>query len=125
LQAQDFRGSLIGTVTDTGGARIGDSIIQVRSHESTLERQSISENHGQLRSGDLLPGIYCLTVSAAGFTEARSEVTIIVSSGREISVTLYPASMPQAVNVVAQASSITTQVIDTSALGKNDPVACV
>jgi hypothetical protein len=51
-------------------------------------------------------------VTAAGFAEARSEATIVVSSVRQIAVILYPASVRQAVNVQGQASSITTQASD-------------
>jgi hypothetical protein len=112
LRAQDFRGSLIGTVSDVSGGRIAGADIQLRAVESSLERRIISDSRGQFRSDDLLPGSYSLTVAASGFKEARSAVTIVVSSAREIAVTLYPAPLPQSVSVVAQASSITTEALD-------------
>jgi hypothetical protein len=114
LHAQDFRGSLLGTVSDTSGGRIDGAVIEVRAHDSSSERRSVSDGHGQFRLDDLLPGTYSLTVQGAGFTEARSEVSIIVSSVREIAVTLQPASVRETVNVVAGTSSITTQTIDTT-----------
>lgn len=38
LQGQDFRGSLIGTISDASGGRIEGAVIQVRALESSLER---------------------------------------------------------------------------------------
>jgi hypothetical protein len=116
LYAQDFRGSLLGTVSDTSGGRIDGALIEVRAQDSSIERRSASDSHGQFRLDDLPPGNYSLTGQAAGFTEARSEVIIVVSSVREIAVTLQPASVRETVNVVAGMSSITIPTIDTTSV---------
>jgi hypothetical protein len=55
-----------------------------------------------------------LTVRAPGFAEASSNVTVVVSSVREVSVTLNLAAERQTLNVQAQASSIVTQPMDTT-----------
>jgi hypothetical protein len=55
-----------------------------------------------------------MTVSGAGFAPAESDVSVAVSSVREVTVTLKPAAASQTVTVQSQASSITTQPIDLS-----------
>jgi len=88
--------------------------IIVHAAESPLERETSSDSHGEFRLDDLPPGAYQLRVNASGFAEARADVRVIVSSVQEITVTLKPEGIQQAVSVRAQASSITTQTIDTA-----------
>ena len=112
--AQDFRGSLAGIVTDLSGGRVQSADVSLRSAASSLERQSKTDSRGEFRLDDLLPGNYELTVRASGFEPASSSVAVVVSSVREVNVTLKLASERQTVNVQAQASSIVTQPIDTA-----------
>jgi hypothetical protein len=114
LPAQDFRGSLVGSVTDASGARVRSASINLTAQGSSVARQATSDGRGEFRFDDLLPGIWHATVKATGFAEARADVTVVVSSTREIAVTLNPASLQQSVNVQGLASSITTQPMDTT-----------
>jgi carboxypeptidase family protein len=110
--AQNPRGSLRGTVQDVTGARIPSAKIQVQSIASSMQRETMTEDRGEFRLDDLLPGAYRMTVSAAGFAPAQADVNIAVSSVRNVTVTLKPLASPEAVNVHAEASSITTQAVD-------------
>ena len=112
LQAQNPRGSLRGTVQDATGARISSAKIVVQSVDSSLQREASSEDRGGFRLDDLLPGSYHMTVSAPGFAPAQADVSVAVTSVREVTVTLKPAATSTTVNVQSQASSITTQPID-------------
>jgi len=111
-QAQDFRGSLAGSVIDSSGGRVPSAEIQVQARESAVERKTTSDDRGEFRLNDLQPGIYTVTVRARGFAETSSMVTVVVSSTRDVTVTLKPVAPPQTVNVSAQASSIVTQPMD-------------
>ncbi|MGC2089856.1 MAG: TonB-dependent receptor [Candidatus Acidiferrales bacterium] len=111
-QAQDFHGSIIGEVVDTSGARVPSAKIIARSQQTSLEREAIANAQGEFRISDLPPGPYRLTVSAAGFSDATSDVSAVVSSVQDVSVTLKPAPVQQSVTVQGQASSITTQPLD-------------
>jgi hypothetical protein len=111
-QAQSPRGSLRGSVQDVTGARIANATIVAQSSDSSLRREANSEDRGEFRIDDLLPGRYRIEVSAAGFSDAVAEVPIAVSSVREITVTLKPAASAQSVTVKGQSSSITTEPID-------------
>ncbi len=110
--AQNPRGSLRGAVQDLSGARIPSAKITLRSADSSLRREATTEDRGEFRVDDLLPGMYRLTVEAAGFAQAQAEVSIAVSSVREVTVTLKPAAAAETVSVQSNISSITTQPID-------------
>ncbi len=112
--AQDFRGSLVGAVNDASGGRVQSADVSLLATESSLERQTKSDGRGEFRFDDLPPGSYKLTVRAPGFADASSKVTIVISSVREVAVTLNLPSERQTLNVQAQASSIVTQPIDTT-----------
>jgi hypothetical protein len=113
-RAQDFRGTLVGNVEDTTGARIPSAKIVVQAIASPFERQATANKDGEFRIDDLLPGTYHVIVNAQGFTEARADVSVVVSSVREVTVTMRPAGVQQSVTVQGQASSITTQSLDTT-----------
>jgi len=110
--AQSPRGSLRGAVQDTSGARVAGATILAESADSSLRREAESEDRGEFRIDDLLPGNYHITVSASGFADAQANVLIAVSSVREVTVTLKPVASPQSVTVQSPNSSIATQPID-------------
>jgi hypothetical protein len=112
LQAQNPRGALRGTVQDPTGGRIPGARIVVTSVESSLRREATSEDRGEFRLDDLLPGAYRISVSAPEFAPAQANVSIAVSSVREVTVTLKLAAPSETVKVQAQNSSITSQPID-------------
>ena len=113
LLAQNPRGTLRGVVQDIHGGRVPAAKVVVQAAESSLQRETSSDSRGEFRLDDLLPGVYHLLVNAPGFAKAGAEISVVVSSVREITVTLKPQSIQQTVNVEGQASSITTQPIDT------------
>jgi len=112
LHAQNPRGSLRGTVQDATGARIPGARITVRSADSSLQREAASEDRGEFRLDDLLPGAYRITVTATGFAPAHADVSVAVSSVQEVTVTLKAAAQGETVSVQGENSSITTQPID-------------
>ncbi len=114
VHAQDSQGSLVGTVADSSAGRIPSAEILLQSIASGAERQATANNRGEFRFDDVAPGAYTLTVKSRGFADAQSAVTVVVASVRNVSVSMNPAPVQQAVNVSAQSSSITTQQIDTS-----------
>jgi hypothetical protein len=114
LLGQNPRGSLRGTVQDASGARIPSAKIVLQAAGSSVRREAASEDRGEFRLDDLLPGMYHLSVTAAGFASAEAEVAIVVSFVRDVTVTLKPAAASQTVNVQGNSSSITTETLDTS-----------
>jgi hypothetical protein len=113
-RAQDFRGSLAGTVRDSSGARIPAAKITIRSSDSSVERQTASDANGEFRFDNLMPGSYTVIVNAPGFAQAHASVSVIVSSVQQLTVKMKPAALSQSVSVQAEASSITTEPLDTA-----------
>ena len=109
---QNSRGSLRGAVQDSSGARIPSAKIVVHAFDTSLAREAEAEDRGEFRVDDLPAGRYHLTVSAAKFNDAHADVSIEVSSVREVTVTLKPAASGETVSVRSESSSITTQPID-------------
>jgi hypothetical protein len=114
LRAQNSYGSLRGTVQDATGARIPGAKVVGRLAGSSLQRDTTSDDRGDFRLDDLLPGDYRVTVTGAGFAPAQDEVAVAVATVRDIAVTLKPPAVQQSVNVQGEVSSITTQPLDTS-----------
>src|ERR1700675_1775054 len=111
--AQEFRGALRGVVQDARGGRVPAAKIVVQAAESSLRREASSDTRGEFRLDDLLPGAYRLRVIASGFAEASAQVSVVVSSVREITVTLKPLTVQETV-IVDGPGSITTQPLDTA-----------
>ena len=112
LLAQNPRGALRGAVQDATGARIASARIVVQAAGSSLRRETQSEDRGEFRINDLPAGNYHIRVNATGFSEAEADVSIAVSSVRELTVTLKAIATAETVNVHSETSSITTQPVD-------------
>jgi hypothetical protein len=114
LNAQNSRGALRGEVQDTTGARIASARIVAQLGGSSVRREVSSEDRGEFRLDDLLPGNYRVIVTANGFAPAEAEVAVAVANVREITVTMKLPSTSASVNVQGNSSSITTETLDTS-----------
>jgi hypothetical protein len=113
-RAQNTRGTIRGTVQDPSGARIPSAKIVVDAADFAFHRQGASNNSGEFRIDDLPIATYHIVVSANGFADAISDVQVLLSSVREMTVTLKPAVVRQTVTVQGESSSITTQSLDVS-----------
>ena len=114
LRAQNPNGALRGEVQDASAARVAGARVVVRSTGSSITREAMANDRGEFRIEGLLPGSYRVTVTAKGFADATADVDVEVSVVRDIAVTLKPESGRETLNVQGNASSITTQSIDTA-----------
>jgi hypothetical protein len=109
---QNPTGTLRGVVQDPRAGRVPSATIATQAVGSSVKRETKTDDHGEFRLSELLPGTYHVTVDAQGFAQAQSDVAVVVSSVRDITVTMNPAAAPETVNVQAHPSSIATQPID-------------
>ena len=111
-RAQNPLGALRGVVEDSSGGRVVSAAVSVGNSEQSLARETRTDLRGEFRFEDLPPGEYTVGISAAGFAEARSRVTVRVSAVRQINVTLEPKGIAEKVVVNAATQSITAEPID-------------
>ena len=123
LPAQNPRGAIRGTVEDSSGAVIPSARVVIRAQATSVEREDSSDARGEFRVEDLLPGAYRMMVSAKGFADAQADITIVVGVIREIGVTLQAETVRESVSVHAQASSITSETIDTASVVQQGTVS--
>jgi len=109
---QSTGGSLRGTVQDATRARIVTATIAVRSSGDAAYRTVHCDDHGYFRIDDLPAGNYRLSVAAPGFADAVANVTVEISSIRDVTVTMRPLAVQESVGVRARESSIAAQPID-------------
>jgi hypothetical protein len=112
--AQTPNGVLRGEVQDASGARVAGAQIRAVASELSFVREAKANGNGEFRIEGLIPGPYRVRISAKGFADAISDVQVVVSTVRDLSVTLKPAPVSSSVVVESQASSVTTQNIDTA-----------
>src|SRR5277367_6450124 len=110
--SQNPTGTLRGIVEDQKAGRVASATIAVQAAGSALKRDTRSDDHGEFRLSELLPGTYHVTVDAPGFAQAQADVAGVVLPVRDLTVTMNPAKVQETVNVQAHPSSITTQQID-------------
>ena len=104
LCAQNPLGSVRGTVQDSAGGRIPRATVSLSNAEKSLTRKVQSDAQGEFRAEDLPPGSYQLTANAVGFAAAQAEVSVAVSSSRQVTITLRPSSVSQKIMVDGGAS---------------------
>ena len=112
--AQSSTGTLLGEVQDAKGARIQGASVKVITPDSSVQREAKTNNRGEFRFESLLPGKYHIVVDASGFAQATSEVTVLISSVQDTQVVMRPATVTQTVNVQSDASSISTEPLNTT-----------
>ncbi len=104
MSAQSFRGSISGTVTDATGAVVPQAHVTLKSAGAGLSREATTNAEGVYALPDLPPGTYTLTVSAAGFKEARSsDIILTAQQNTRFDATLEVGAISESVQVRATA----------------------
>src|SRR5262249_43512919 len=98
--AQTFRGTILGTASDTSGAAVAGARVTVRNVATGLGRQTESTGDGSYAVPELPIGTYTVTVEKAGFqTVVVSDVHVDVATERRVDATLRPGNVAQRVEV--------------------------
>src|ERR1700680_2274023 len=79
--AQTFRGTILGTVTDTSGAAISGATVTIKNTDTGLVRTVTTSADGSYAAPELPIGNYSVTVETAGFKSGVvSGIRVEVSS---------------------------------------------
>jgi Carboxypeptidase regulatory-like domain/TonB dependent receptor/TonB-dependent Receptor Plug Domain len=98
--AQTFRGTILGTVTDTSGAAIAGATVTIKNTDTGLVRTVTTSADGSYAAPELPIGNYSVTVETAGFKSGVvTGIRVEVSSERRADVTLQAGEISQKIEV--------------------------
>jgi Carboxypeptidase regulatory-like domain len=117
-QAQVFRGSIQGAVTDGSGAVVGSAIVKATQIATGQSYSTLTSSAGEYVVADLPLGEYAITVSQPGFENLKvNGVTVSAGAVYNLPLKLTIAKMSSTVEVSAAAVSLdTTTVAQTNAV---------
>src|SRR3984885_5843468 len=110
-QAQTFRGSILGTVTDSTGAALVGARVTVHNVDTGVDRSTDTTTDGSYLMPELPVGTYNVTVEMKGFQKtATTGVTVTVAAERRVDAILKPGEVSQQITV----SGDTLPVVETA-----------
>ncbi|MFN7920078.1 MAG: TonB-dependent receptor [Bryobacteraceae bacterium] len=113
--AQDFRGTIQGTVTDPTQGLVAGASVTLKNVDTAVERTATTDNSGFYLFQFLAPGNYALTVKAPGFrTMSRPGIELALTQTLREDVQLSLGDTAETVSVVADVAVVDT---DSTALG--------
>ena len=103
LLAQTFRGTVLGTVTDSSGAAVPGATVTIKNLDTGLTRVVATSEDGSYAAPELPIGTYSVNVEKAGFKVGiLLSVKVEVATERRADVTLQPGQLAQTVEVQAE-----------------------
>ena len=98
--AQTFRGTILGTVSDSSGAAVPGANVTIKNLDTGLTRTVTTSEDGSYAAPELPIGNYSATVEKAGFkVGVVTGIKVEVSSERRADFALLPGQVTQTVEV--------------------------
>lgn len=109
LLAQTFRGTVLGTITDSTGAVVAGAKVTIKNVDTGVGRTTVTDDTGFFTVTELPIGNYSVIVEQAGFqTAVASGIRVDVAVERRVDVTLQPGALTQRTEVVATVPLVET-----------------
>ena len=110
LQAQYDNGSLVGTIRDKSGAAIPGAAVTITNNATAVVTKVTSNGEGDYEVPSLHVGVYDISASATGFTNASANhISVSVGGRQRIDLTLGVGSTQETVEVSDVALQIETE----------------
>lgn len=107
--AQQGRGTILGTVSDSTGAVIPGATVTITNTATNLGMTAATNSDGNYVVPNLPVGSYAVSVTKDGFKKAiRSGLTLEVDQKAEINLTLEAGALNEVVEVTSQAALVDT-----------------
>ena len=107
--AQDYRATIMGTVTDPQGASIPSAAVEVRNIDTTFVTKAATNSSGVYAVPDLLPGTYDVKIVASGFKEfLRPRIEVHSGDKVQVDAALQVGASSETVTVVADSDMLQT-----------------
>lgn len=109
LFAQDYRATVLGTVTDPRGASIPGAQVRVTKQDTGVSRETVTNASGFYTVTALDPGTYNVTISHDGFTTIRRNGIVLQTADKlNLSAALEVGQVTQEITVLGQQELINT-----------------
>ncbi|HMD15934.1 MAG TPA: carboxypeptidase-like regulatory domain-containing protein, partial [Terriglobales bacterium] len=100
LVGQTFRGTILGSVTDSSGAYVAGATVKVRNLGTGLERTTTTSTDGSYSVPELPIGTYSVTITQTGFqTAVTNNVEVNVANERRVDAALKAGKVSEQVEV--------------------------
>src|SRR5215217_7886750 len=107
ITAQTISGDLVVNVVDQSSAALADAKLILTEVETNLRQESITDSQGITLFAQLKPGLYRLTVSAAGFqTKEVTDIRIQVGQRARVDVEMPLGQLTESVSVSAAGATL-------------------
>lgn len=114
LHAQDTRGKISGTVTDSQAAVIAGASVTVAHTDAGTTTRLTTNSSGYYEAQLLLPGNYSITVESPGFKKSvRSGMTLGLGEQLQINLQLEVGGATELVTVTGEAPMLDTSTVTT------------
>jgi Carboxypeptidase regulatory-like domain len=114
--AQTFRGSILGTVTDTTGAAVSGATVTIHNVETGIDRITATSVDGSYLIPELPIGNYNVTVELNGFQKlVTNGIAVDIGAMRRVDVVLKPGQLSQ--QVVVSGENVPVVETSTDTLG--------
>src|SRR5258705_5877085 len=101
--AQTFRGTILGSVTDSSGAAVPGATVTIKNVDTGLVRTVTTSDDGSYAAPELPIGTYSVSVEKAGFKlGVVTGIKVEVSSERRADVALQIGQSAQSVEVLGE-----------------------
>jgi hypothetical protein len=121
VSAQDFRGSILGSVTDTQGGAMPGVSVTVTNLNTNVSSTVVTDEKGRYRVQYLISGTYSVQMQLQGFKSVmRKPLEVRVGDVLTVDATMDTGTVEEVIEVVAQqplldtSSGVTGQVIDSN-----------
>lgn len=109
VQAQETRATLLGQVSDPGGASVPNAAITVRNTDTNVETRTQTNNAGLYEVPFLIQGTYEVTAAADGFRQyRRSGISLGLGERVSIGISMELGETSTSVSVTAEAPMLNT-----------------
>jgi len=102
-------GQVVGTVTDPSGAAIVDAMVTFTDTATNTTRTAMTNESGRYIFSNVQPGRYNLTISKAGFRQAKfRDQEVVVGESRTFNIKMELGAATETVEVVATNTELQT-----------------
>ncbi len=107
-QAQAGSGQIVGNITDAQGAALAGAKITAVNTGTGLTQTATTSDDGNFQIILLPPGMYKVTVEAAGFNKITADVEVTVGRTADLKLELKTGGVDEAITVTAGAVQVQT-----------------